>query len=223
LAADNSAGNLTTTSTTAAPAKTAGTKLSIAFGKKGGSGNRRPAPVAPGFGGGGDDDGTTNGSTELVTTIDSFGLQGEGGKKEEEHVAPLVIPVPKPKWVRNKEQGGGKEPDGAVSTTATSLDDLAANLLLKEATGETMEEGSSSGTGANGEPLVIPVPAKKDVPGGGGGGTTSGKDGPMLSANAVPIPSHITDENERFRYELSLREDDIDPDSDAYKVRNEWG
>jgi hypothetical protein len=43
------------------------------------------------------------------------------------------------------------------------------------------------------------------------------EDAPMLIRNAIPLPKDL-DEKERLKAELELREDDIDPHSQAYQV-----
>lgn len=175
-------------------------KKPVGFASGGGGGGVKSTPGV--FGGGDAEDMDDHPKAELIRSL-------EGGKAEEAK-APLVIQVREPRWRREAQSaaGTGQGANGSTAeggSAAPSLEQLAAAELVREARGEaTGDDSAESST------RII------HLSNGAGGGDP---DAPMLVRNAVPIPKELVDEKARLKYELSLREDDIDPSSDVYKVR----
>lgn len=84
---------------------------------------------------------------------------------------------------------------------APSADTLAAEALLKEVSGEDTE-------GDKGPAKVIALTATAN-----GGAAV----GPILQANAMPGLNEIDNEDDRFKYDLSMRADDVNEKSACYE------
>lgn len=152
----------------------------------------------------GDDDDDDEPKPEIIRSL--------GGEEEAvEEKAPLVIEVREPRWRREptsevKSEGAPTAGTANGNSHTLTMEELAAQELVREARGEGGKGGEGDGLGTR----VIHLSEKM-------GGNP---DAPMLVKNAVPIPKDLVDEKERLKYELSLREDDFDSNSDVYKVRS---
>ncbi|EQC42738.1 hypothetical protein SDRG_00461 [Saprolegnia diclina VS20] len=85
---------------------------------------------------------------------------------------------------------------------ATEADSAAAEALLADIRSTTMSESAEDST------MVIPV-AKKPA---------AGDDAPILYRNKLPGLENLTNENDKFKHDISMRPDDMDIYSDAYEA-----
>ncbi|KDO27972.1 hypothetical protein SPRG_07249 [Saprolegnia parasitica CBS 223.65] len=85
---------------------------------------------------------------------------------------------------------------------ATEADSAAAEALLADIRSSAMGESAEDST------MVIPVAKKPAV----------GDDAPILFRNKLPGLENLTNENDKFKHDISMRPDDMDIHSDAYEA-----
>ncbi|CAM9484074.1 unnamed protein product [Chrysoparadoxa australica] len=150
---------------------------------------------------------------------------GEGGVESEqakEKKGPLVIPLSVNPWQRKEAKKAAetpKEPETVVKKEATgegdgeaqpSLDELAAQAIMQEVSqGKDLGLGKKLGMGMDSTRVIemSGTKAEKDPKAGG-----------ILVGGMVPGIQEVQGEDAKFHHDVSMRADDIDVHSAAYRA-----
>lgn len=138
---------------------------------------------------------------EYLTSIEDSKILSANGPEEKK---PLVIPLIPPRNATAALPSLTEEPAAAhvqplekTPSAPLSLDEQAAQALLAEVNGSS---------GDSGPKLIISQ-----------SGTSATKTAPLLLANVPPELATCTNDDERFKIDMSLRADNIDVTSDIYQ------